>query len=104
MRVMTSVQKTIIDHVKAYLSHRNVSFKEALHDLRGPYTKEHPEVYTKIETLEFEIFVYEDGQCQILKDGKAIINLEVESFSSIQEVEAAFFNKLTELFGKYPAR
>ena len=99
---MTSVQNSILNHVKTFLSHRGVQFDEEVMDLKGPFTKEHPEAYAFVKTGDIEVYIYEDGQCQVKKSNKTIINLEVESFDSLQDLQEKFFEKLTELFGSYP--
>lgn len=101
MRVMTPVQTSILNHVKTFLSHRGVQFDEEAKGLKGLFTIDHPETYIVVKTDEFEIYIYEDGQCQIKKGNKSIINLEVESFDSLQDLLEKFFEKLTVLFGSY---
>lgn len=99
---MTPVQNSILNHLKTFLSYRVVWFSEEVLNLQGPFTKEHPETYALVKTGDVEVYIYEDGQSQVKKGTKTITSLEVEDVNFIQDLQAIFFEKMTELFGSYP--
>lgn len=100
MLVLNETQELLRTHLKSFLLHRNLPLStDEIRPLGGLLAKKHPESYAFISSCEFEFFIYEDGQMQIRKNQQNILNLERESFRSLQELESAFFEKLNEIFG-----
>ena len=103
MRPLTSIQVNLGEYVRKFLSHRGIQFSEKIGPMGGNHAKEQPEVYLSFDIHSgHKIFIYEDGQSEIMHEGKDLLNLEIEDFDSLQELYKVFFEKLTEIFGSYP--